>query len=407
MDVENKYVRKFGILLIVIIMMDLGLRTFYSGMISKNIEVALGILVVWISAIGFLIGIMTEKVDLGSLEKYVVIGLLFSFLIYGYTTISVVYPGNIGSDGVHFMKSSAELVLEGENPYGPTIQEDNSVMFYTAMFNGEMVGELLYPALSFLLYIPMVLLGIDVRFLNLSLIILSALIIYRITPKRFGVLPLVVFGASPYLLRFGSIDIDLLWVNLVIGALLFFEYRNKLSAVLYGLGAAVKPIPWVIAPFILLHFYRDGKLSDEGLDYVFYSVGSFMSVNLPFALSNPYDWFLQVFNLPLKFLGVGSAEVYFGQGFSLLSFSGIANFSPVFYSRVALFSLILFGVAYYLYFEDMKQWFWVAPVIVFFFTHRGFVEYYLFFMPVAAAVILKRYYIEEGELDELRERLSV
>lgn len=402
---ENPYLRKTAIIAVVLLIFDFSFDSYFSGVIVIHPGITLGILFLWVFALALMAAVFSDTVDLRKIEKSAAIALAASMFLFSFVSITVVSPGAISNDGTFFMAESAEATLAGENPYELRFDQPPSTRFFTPTFEGEAVNKLLYPSLSFLSYIPFVISNIDVRFLGPLMLLLLVGIIYRLSPEKWGVIPLLAIGSSRYFLTDITLSNDLLWVNLLIGSILFFEKRHKLSAALFGLASAVRPTPWLIAPFILLRYYKKGELRSKGLEYVSYSIGSFTAINLPFIIWNPVEWTKAIFNLPLKSLGIGTSEMFYGQGLSILSFTGVLNLSPGFYSILSVLVILGLMAAYLIYFDSLKNAFWIFPLFIFFFNYRGLGKYYFLFFPIAVIVLIKLYYINEGENDRLEQKL--
>ncbi len=100
----------------------------------------------------------------------------------------------------------------------------------------------------------------------------------------------LVFALAPTLLIYGFMNWDLLAVALATAATLAYVNRRDIaSGVLIGLGAATKLYPaLLVVPFVLGRF-RD-KEPDRGIHLAWSAAGTWLAVNLPFALSSPGSW---------------------------------------------------------------------------------------------------------------------
>ncbi len=154
--------------------------------------------------------------------------------------------------------------------------------------NVEFVSRPSYPALSFLLIIPFVVLGWDTnRLYVLCLIAAMALVVLR-TP--IGLRPFMltaVLGAASLAAFTVSGSSDLLYVLPLAAAWLWRERRW--SALAYGIAAATKQLAWFFAPFYLIavvamHGWR------EGLRRAAIAAAVFVATNLPFILVHPGAW---------------------------------------------------------------------------------------------------------------------
>ncbi len=98
------------------------------------------------------------------------------------------------------------------------------------------------------------------------------------------------FALAPTLLVYGFMNWDLLAVALATGATLLYLRRRDLGAgVLLGLGAAAKFYPaLLLIPFAAGRFRS--REPDRGTYLVWATVGTWIAVNLPFALASPSAW---------------------------------------------------------------------------------------------------------------------
>ncbi len=98
------------------------------------------------------------------------------------------------------------------------------------------------------------------------------------------------FALAPTLLIYAFMNWDLLAVAFAAGATLAYVNRRDVWAgALLGLGAAAKFYPaLLLVPFVLGRF-RDGE-PDRGIHLTWAAAGSWLAVNLPFAIASPSSW---------------------------------------------------------------------------------------------------------------------
>jgi uncharacterized membrane protein len=101
----------------------------------------------------------------------------------------------------------------------------------------------------------------------------------------------LMFALAPTLLIYGFMNWDLLTVALATAATLaYVNQRDVWSGVLLGLGAAAKIYPaLLIVPFVLGRFRE--REPDRGIHLVWAAAGSWLVVNVPFAVAAPGGWF--------------------------------------------------------------------------------------------------------------------
>jgi len=154
--------------------------------------------------------------------------------------------------------------------------------------NVEFVSRPSYPALSFLLIIPFVVLGWDTnRLYVLCLVAAMALVVLRTQTGLRPFMLTAVLGATSLAAFTVSGSADLLYVLPLAAAWLWRERRW--SALAYGVAAATKQLAWFFAPFYLIavvttHGWREG-LRRAGI-----ASAVFVATNLPFILAHPRDW---------------------------------------------------------------------------------------------------------------------
>jgi hypothetical protein len=154
--------------------------------------------------------------------------------------------------------------------------------------NVEFVTRPSYPALSIVLLVPFVALGIDTNYLYLACLIAAMAIICWRSPA--GLRPFVLTGllGASCLMAFtigGSADL-LYALPLVVA----WIWRERLGGALaLGVAASIKQIAWFVAPFWLLAIAaRDGRRA--ALRQAAVGAGVFALTNVPFALWHPADW---------------------------------------------------------------------------------------------------------------------
>ena len=98
------------------------------------------------------------------------------------------------------------------------------------------------------------------------------------------------FAAAPTLALYATMNWDLLAVALATGATLaYLRRRDEWSGVLLGLGAASKLYPaLLVVPFVVGRFR--GKEPDRGIHLAWAAAGTWIAVNLPFALAGSAGW---------------------------------------------------------------------------------------------------------------------
>ncbi|HEX6121712.1 MAG TPA: glycosyltransferase 87 family protein, partial [Ktedonobacterales bacterium] len=156
-----------------------------------------------------------------------------------------------------------------------------------------------YPALSFLLYVPLVWAGVgDVLILNvLVCAALLAWLAWLAPVGRRGWAALTLATAAIIPRHSLLLDSEVVCVALLLAAWHWRE-RRWVGAILLGLACAFKQYCWFFAPFLLLealltHGWREAARRG-GI-----AAGAFLLPNLPFLLASPRAW-LASLALPMR-----------------------------------------------------------------------------------------------------------
>ena len=98
------------------------------------------------------------------------------------------------------------------------------------------------------------------------------------------------FALAPTLLIYGFMNWDLLAVAFATGALVAFaRRRDGLAGVLLGLGAAAKFYPAMLAIPLIAQRLHDRE-PDSAIRIGWATAGTWLLVNLPFAVASPSSW---------------------------------------------------------------------------------------------------------------------
>lgn len=185
--------------------------------------------------------------------------------------------------------------------------------------NVEFVSNPSYPALSFVLLVPFVALGLDTNYLYLaSLLAAMALVVWR-APA--GLRPFVLTGllgaASITAFTVGG-SADLLYALPLVIAWMWRE--RGLGALAFGVSASVKQLAWFAWPFWAMAIgTRQGWRAAARQTLVAAAV--FVATNAPFVLADPRAWIDGVLTptaLPMFARGAGLVFLSTGGGWPLL-----------------------------------------------------------------------------------------
>ncbi|MDQ2952603.1 MAG: hypothetical protein M3R54_10110 [Chloroflexota bacterium] len=154
--------------------------------------------------------------------------------------------------------------------------------------NVEFVTRPSYPALSFLLLVPFVALGIDSNYLYLGCLLAAmALIVWRASATLRPFVLTGLLGASCLAAFTVGGSADLLYALPLVAA---WIWRHRLGGgVAFGIATAIKQIAWFVAPFYFIAVLATSgwrkAVAQAGV-----AVAIFAATNLPFVAWHPADW---------------------------------------------------------------------------------------------------------------------
>lgn len=320
-------------------------------------------------------------------------------------------------DAALFARYSADLVLQGQNPYTSSMQEayhevEGATGRTTPKVDGTYVDSFVYPALGFLVFVPQLLAGVPYIGVTLVLFLLaSAALLVDQSPGELAVLAPALFlagGAKLVHMTVGG-NAGFVWVFFLLLAMKYWESREKVSMIFLGISFAVKQVPWMIAFFLAYWFYHSSDDLREFFGHIrtslVYGGGTFFAFNIPFLLASPVAWMRGVM-MPIF---SETSYVALGGGPALLSTSTVSTVPKSFFLLAMALVFLLLSLFYNLYFEELKWTAWIVPGLVFWFNYRFLPQYFLFFVPVAfyALVLKSGYSPERGVLQFLDRKISI
>jgi hypothetical protein len=334
------------------------------------------------------------------------------------------------NDATALCHQATNNLLEGENPYAEAnvvsamIEFDGSIDKLTPLREGsfadvfpypntaqleelweeaietpevipvELESKLSYPAGSFLLPAPFLLMGInDLRIVLLILIIPAlAYIVWR-SPRK---LRLLLVGALLISLE--------LWNALAAGETGFFYFpflllawvlprKNLwLSALFMGLAVAIKQVAWFFVPFYLILIFRTEDLKSLVKSAAIIG-GVFLVTNAPFIAMNAELWLTSILAPAtdnLFPLGVGITSLVTGGFWSIQS--------PLVFT---ILEVCLFVLAVIWYFFNCRRYPYTGPILAvlpLFFAWRSLWAYFFYVdIIVLAAILINEYGAESTE----------
>lgn len=334
---------------------------------------------------------LTDRINIESFFKrekyprflvYASTALLAGYLIYYANFLSVLYSDEFAID--YF---SALIFSHGLNPYltfpailvFSPIHISQSLM--TPIMTGGFVSNLSYPALSFMIYLPSVLLRFNPYLTLIPIYLVPMILIYRSETSlvnRFAMIcPLIL---TPLLISQFSLGFsDILWASLLSASIILMN-RPAYSGLFLGLSIALKQIPLLILPFMIIFIFRK---------YGFRKTVAFMAslavvfsiVNGYFLLINPGAYIHDVLSPETTSL------IGIGFGPSQISFLGYFYLSRYFFTFMIAFLTLFFAAIYYIYFKQIGYGFIAFPILIFLFNYRSVSEYFMYW-PIVAILSL-------------------
>src|ERR1700676_265702 len=216
-----------------------------------------------------------------------------------------------GTDEIAFNQYAAHLLVHGANPYPRSMAPSFSLFHvmpdgFTYHLDGSPVTTLSYPALSFLVYVPMLALGWSTQVanvVNVTAWIVAVSLAFCLLPRNVRPAVIVIGSISVYVgYAVGGVT-DALFVPLLVGAAYRWDrfgehgrWQYWWSPVLLGLAMAVKQTPWLVLPFVMAGVVLEHDLWGRraqlrvGCWYLLLCLGAFLLPNIAFIIANPHAW---------------------------------------------------------------------------------------------------------------------
>ena len=329
-------------------------------------------------------------------------------------------PG-YGTDELAFDQYAGQLVVHGLNPYvhsmAPSFSQFRvSPDGYTYSLSGSPVTQLSYPALAFLLYVPLLALGWSSQLavaLNVAAWGLTVLLLFAALPTRVRPAALVLGSVAIYVsYAVGGIT-DVLFMPLLVGAAYrwdrFGESRITYAGpVLLGLAMAVKQTPWLLLPFLVCalaideHARAGAKAAfRRSARYVAVVAAAFLAPNLPFVFMSPNAWVKGVLT------PITSHLVPAGQGAVALSlFLKVGGGSLAAFTAATVILALLLILIYVGTYPLLRMATFVLPALILFFASRSYGNYLVALIPAAVVgAVTIRPFSRQGETHPGRGRI--
>jgi len=318
---------------------------------------------------------------------------MFVFAVVEWTYSRVYGNPSYGTDEIAFDQYAAQLLVQHINPYGLNLDKSLELfqvptIFHTYTLDGRTVDILSYPAMSFLFYVPLLMIGIYTQaavYVDTLFWVISILLMYFLLPRPYRAIALVIGSSFVYLSYVvGGVTDSLYLPFLLLSSWKWDRYYKKdsgyaswIGPIAFGIAASVKQNAWFLAPFIAIGIYKEHKSMKPVFRYALISFITFLVPNVPFILNNPSTWFRGVLS------PFASANVPSGQGminFTLIERLGGGDLSLFSYSAAAL--MFAFILMTWMFYPQFKRVLFILPSIVLFFPTRSFASYLIGLFPV-------------------------
>ena len=309
-----------------------------------------------------------------------IIPVAFSIVLFGVMYALQSFVRFPGTDEINIDYYAGYLILHGINPYIAANMKDVfaftgfPLYLTTPILTGGYVTSLGYPALAAIIMVPAAAFDLQPSLVPLFFSVSTFLLLYLFLGSSKGKGRTALIGLLAALSVYYSYiatggTVDSIWVFFSI-----FSYitRKKpiLSGVFFGIAIAVKQLPIILLPFLLILFYfESGKRLKRPAEFLTAAFSAFLIPNLPFLIASPMDWIRGVTSIvTTPLMGVG-----FGP--SALAFMGYTRIPPVFFTfMMILVFMFLIGI-YIIHFDRLKYAFFVFPIIILIFNFRVETDY--------------------------------
>jgi len=397
--IEEHFLIRLSFLFAAGFMLAEGLQNWIRGRIETHPEVVVLLLLTYGLALCLFVLASLDSGLVLKLRDFALAALMFATAVSWYVITMVENPGAYHTDALAFAHYSAILLARGINPYPLDLQSALARFavdpeFITLTPTGDLVSTLNYPALHVIDLLPVVWLGLtDARIILLVFEIASTMIIYFWAPRVIRPVALIpLFAGSDVMINFGAGAVaEFLWVLPLVLMVVFLD-RPWLSGIMFGLASATKQTPWLLAPFLLVWYFKTGSLSRLADrirrvgGFALAALISFLVPNLAFMILDFGAWYNGVVTPAFGNL------VVLSQGLSLITLATGLPLPPTFYLIATLLVAATLLVNYFAYFRTLSYAVWAFPAVILWFSYRGLQNYFIFWTPllVMSAVLLYR-----------------
>lgn len=326
------------------------------------------------------------------------------------TTVIVTYAPSMlaaryfTTDAAAFNQRATWLLAHGRNPYEAVFRASNVALshaasYWTYLLNGGHVDRVSYPAGSFVLQLPLQLLGVHhlgTNWLDLGAWLGASLFLYLVSPLNARWLAPLLLLTSVYTFSFAHGGTDALFVPfLMIAAYRWDDFVQPtarwtrwVSPLALGVACSIKQTPWFTVPFFVVgvalessHLQR--RVGRDVATYVATVAVPFVAMNAPFFVWSPSHWWRGA-TLPLR-----DPLIPDGQGLVTLATHGLVHvlYLPRLQGAAGL-ALVTLLLVYWFWYPTLKSvWLFALPLVLFL-PSRSLSSYLVDFVPAALVMAL-------------------
>jgi hypothetical protein len=309
------------------------------------------------------------------------------------------------TDSAAFNQVAARALLHGRNPYTTSLRAVAALLhpawqYWTYTVNGGHVTQMSYPAGSFLLQVPAMLLGFHheiADWTDLVAWLVTGALLFVMVPATLRWLSLLVLLMPIFVGTFSNGGTDALFLPFLVVAVWRWDRYGTgpgagsagwIGPVALGLACAIKQTPWFCVPFLVAGVFFECRA--DGRDpwrvtgrYLAVMVGTFAVVNLPFVVWSPGAW-LHGTLLPLT-----QPLVADGQGLVTVALHGLTGGVHLTLLTVAgALVFVALVAAFLLWYRRLKPvWLFLVPAVLFF-PARSLSSYLVDLFPAALVAAL-------------------
>lgn len=314
--------------------------------------------------------------------------------------LQVLQAPSYGTDEIAFDQYAAQLMAHGVDPYARSMAPALSLFHvqpggYTFRLDGTAVTTLSYPSPSFLVYVPLLLVGVSTQTaigVNIVAWMVATVALFALLPRAMRPMALVIGGLSVYVgYAVGGVTAAL-FVPLLVGAALDWHrfgeqqgWRAWRGPVLLGLAMGINQAPWLVLPFAVIgvgmhEAQRAGRRAGVRCAgrYLAFVAVTFAAPNLPFIFWHPADW-AQGILTPLT-----QATVPAGQGLIALPlYLHLGGGSLTAYTLLSLVAVAAIVVIYAVTWPRLRPAAWLLPAVALLLATRSYGSYMMGLVPAA------------------------